>query len=235
MIGNPFSFKGRIRRIEYAISFILFSGLFLLNITTEHFILGKEMGGIILIPLYWLIYAQGAKRSHDIGNSGWYQIIPLYNLFILFAEPDSGPNKYGLNPRGVIKEKQKFKKVEQARKVKHEEGFDKSITASEDQINDSLLEQINDLNRLIIKQKQVFHGIDIESKIKTLTVRLNTSQDASIKLLHIYYQEYGTDLISDLKSLTTSFNGKKSYVQPFIEFNIIEDSYPHNYLIETNI
>lgn len=35
---------------------------------------------IMLVPYCWFIWAQGAKRCHDRGNSGWYQIIPFYGF-----------------------------------------------------------------------------------------------------------------------------------------------------------
>lgn len=55
---------------------------------------------LVYIPLIWFLIAQGAKRSHDRGNSGWYQIIPFYGLWLLFADSESGKNEYGLNPKG---------------------------------------------------------------------------------------------------------------------------------------
>ncbi len=56
---------------------------------------------LVYIPLIWFLIAQGAKRSHDRGNSGWYQIIPFYGLWLLFADSESGKNEYGLNPKGL--------------------------------------------------------------------------------------------------------------------------------------
>lgn len=56
---------------------------------------------LVYIPLIWFLIAQGAKRSHDRGNSGWYQIIPFYILWLLFADSESGGNEYGLNPKGL--------------------------------------------------------------------------------------------------------------------------------------
>ena len=53
----------------------------------------------MLVPYFWFIWAQGAKRCHDRGNSGWYQIIPFYGLWMLFAEGEIGTNEYGNSPK----------------------------------------------------------------------------------------------------------------------------------------
>jgi uncharacterized membrane protein YhaH (DUF805 family) len=98
MFNNPFSFEGRIRRSEYGISFILF--VFTRVVIT--LILSSAGNGIILlssIPLLWFLWAQGAKRCHDLGNSGWFQIIPFYGLWMIFQDGVSGVNQYGENPK----------------------------------------------------------------------------------------------------------------------------------------
>ncbi|MFR1445747.1 DUF805 domain-containing protein, partial [Acinetobacter baumannii] len=56
---------------------------------------------IFYIPLLWFNWAQGAKRSHDIGNSGWWQLIPLYGFWLLFADGQVGSNQYGNNPKNL--------------------------------------------------------------------------------------------------------------------------------------
>ena len=103
MFKNPFSFEGRIRRTEYGLSILI---MYAIAFITGYFIRLLELGDgiiyIILIPLYWFIAAQGAKRSHDRGNSGWYQIIPLYILFLIIIDGEKGKNKYGPNPKGII-------------------------------------------------------------------------------------------------------------------------------------
>ncbi|AJR03748.1 DUF805 domain-containing protein [Siansivirga zeaxanthinifaciens] len=101
MFKNPFSFKGRIRRTEYGLSAIIY--YFFITLTD---ILGFQDGEyaipflILLIPIFWFMLAQGAKRCHDRGNSGWYQIIPFYSLWMLFGDGEYGPNAYGNNPKG---------------------------------------------------------------------------------------------------------------------------------------
>ena len=102
MFKKPFSFSGRIRRTEYGISAVIYYAIIytpdLLGIPEDVYAIPYL---IVIIPLLWFMFAQGAKRCHDRGNSGWYQIIPFYSLWMLFADSDHGPNEYGDNPKGI--------------------------------------------------------------------------------------------------------------------------------------
>lgn len=99
MFKNPFSFNGRIRRTEYGISFILaIIPIAMINAYVQ----STDSPGLVAIfyiPLYWFLWAQGAKRCHDRGNSGWFQIIPFYVFWLIFASGDPLENEYGPNPK----------------------------------------------------------------------------------------------------------------------------------------
>ena len=97
MFSAPFSFDGRIRRTEYGISFIIYVCAYLLLIAA----VAKSASILVVafIPLLWFLWAQGAKRCHDRGNSGWYQLIPFYVFWLLFAEGDNFDNEYGNSPK----------------------------------------------------------------------------------------------------------------------------------------
>ena len=100
MFKNPFSFEGRIRRTEYGLSFIiLFVGAFVSGLIIGITGLPPGMLNLLLIPVYWFFWAQGAKRCHDLGNSGWWQLIPFYGFWLLFVEGEQDINKYGENPK----------------------------------------------------------------------------------------------------------------------------------------
>lgn len=102
MFSHVFSFNGRIRRLEYCITYLLLSIWCLpIQLLDEDAIsLGYAIFFLVtLIPCYWILYAQGAKRCHDRGNSGWYQLIPFYVLWMMFAEGDKGDNEYGHSPK----------------------------------------------------------------------------------------------------------------------------------------
>lgn len=106
MFRNPFSFKGRIRRTEYGLSLII---CFFLNLLMQGMVgaaAESDAAAVLLIlyfimfiPYCWFIWAQGAKRCHDRGNSGWYQIIPFYGFWLLFAKGEAGTNEYGNSPK----------------------------------------------------------------------------------------------------------------------------------------
>jgi uncharacterized membrane protein YhaH (DUF805 family) len=102
MFKNPFSFEGRIRRTEYGLTMII-------NSVVSQIIIGivdatDGDAAILLIayiPMIWFGWAQGAKRCHDVGNNGWWQLIPFYGFWLLFQDGQPGSNQYGENPKGI--------------------------------------------------------------------------------------------------------------------------------------
>ncbi len=101
MFLQPFSFKGRISRLEFFLSYlIMYFVAFVVAIIYAMLInINQDLATIIYllswIPLYWFLWAQGAKRCHDRGNSGWYQLIPFYVLWMFFGKGEPFANKYG--------------------------------------------------------------------------------------------------------------------------------------------
>lgn len=100
MFEKPFSHYGRIRRTEYGLSLIIYTVL----ATIINYLITESRGdagivGLVYIPMIWFLLAQGAKRCHDLGNSGWWQLIPLYGFWLLFQDGEFGENAYGDNPK----------------------------------------------------------------------------------------------------------------------------------------
>jgi uncharacterized membrane protein YhaH (DUF805 family) len=92
-------FNGRARRSEYWY-FVLFSTL----ISVALIILGALIHIEILDSLYSLAIlvpsiAVGVRRMHDVNKSGWYLLIPIYNLILACTDGYNGPNEYGSDPK----------------------------------------------------------------------------------------------------------------------------------------
>ena len=97
MFKNPFGLDGRIGRIEYLLSVAIYFGVDITNNLVMVFA-GTKAFSIALIPCLILSVAQGAKRCHDIGKSGWWQLIPFFILWLFVAKGDEGENEYGEVP-----------------------------------------------------------------------------------------------------------------------------------------
>lgn len=110
MFKNPFTLNGRIRRLEYGLSYLMyFVSIIVMAVLlfTTGTITDTENPQdtlslyIACLPAIWFLVTQGAKRCHDRGNSGWWQLIPFYGFWMMFTSGDIGDNEYGPNPKGL--------------------------------------------------------------------------------------------------------------------------------------
>ena len=96
---NYANFEGRARRKEY--------WMFYLINTIISIVLGY-VGVLVKFPFVSTIYALavlipgiavGVRRIHDGGKSGWFILVPFYNLYLLIIDGDQGENEYGPSPK----------------------------------------------------------------------------------------------------------------------------------------
>jgi len=93
-------FNGRARRKEYWM-FILFNTMFSIVFSlVDTLLIGNEITSnlyslVVLVPSI----AVGIRRMHDVGKSGWFILIPIYNLILALREGDKGDNEYGKDPK----------------------------------------------------------------------------------------------------------------------------------------
>lgn len=105
-IGKVFSFKGRINRTEYWITYIIYVIISLilspiLNSPDEYMSWVVVALLIVYIVLCWACIAQNAKRCHDLGHNGWWQFIPFYSIWLFFVRGQNEANRYGNPPHNV--------------------------------------------------------------------------------------------------------------------------------------
>jgi|TARA_B110000967_G_C18451208_1_gene347964 uncharacterized membrane protein YhaH (DUF805 family) len=103
-------FNGRARRKEYWM-FALINLIigFCLGLTegltgmfgdTDESVFGAIYQLLIFVPSL----AVGVRRMHDVGKSGWYLLIPIYNFILAVREGNTGINKYGDDPKGFTQQ-----------------------------------------------------------------------------------------------------------------------------------
>jgi uncharacterized membrane protein YhaH (DUF805 family) len=95
-------FNGRSRRSEYWY-------FFLMNMIIQYgggFLIGSINAGAGAI--FTLVYSLAAlipgiavaiRRMHDTDNSGWFILVPIYNLVLLCTEGTKGNNRFGSDPK----------------------------------------------------------------------------------------------------------------------------------------
>jgi uncharacterized membrane protein YhaH (DUF805 family) len=100
-LRNYANFEGRARRSEYWY-FVLFYYLFSIPLIFVDQAIGSEIdyaGVIYSLGMIIPSIAVGVRRMHDVGKSGWYILIPIYNLILFCTNGDTGPNEYGPDPK----------------------------------------------------------------------------------------------------------------------------------------
>jgi uncharacterized membrane protein YhaH (DUF805 family) len=100
VLKNYTLFNGRARRSEYWY-FALFNMII--------YVVLALIGSVIHFPMIASIYslavlvpgiAVGIRRMHDVDKSGWYLLIPIYNLVLACTDGTNGDNQYGPDPKG---------------------------------------------------------------------------------------------------------------------------------------
>tara|TARA_B100002049_G_scaffold184374_1_gene141386 strand:+ start:8067 stop:8408 length:342 start_codon:yes stop_codon:yes gene_type:complete len=100
-------FSGRARRKEFWMYFLFYTIFYFVAAIIEELTGNPFITVIYALVLLLPTLSIGARRLHDIGRTGWWQllnIIPLVGFIVLivFFVQDSKPdNKYGANPKAA--------------------------------------------------------------------------------------------------------------------------------------
>ncbi len=108
-----FNIKGRINRKTFFLRWLLaiiiytlciycyLSGL--LGAFNVRIFIFFETISLFILPFLIVIFnlIQGAKRMHDVNKSGWYFLIPIYNIYLIFSPGTIGNNDFGIDPTPV--------------------------------------------------------------------------------------------------------------------------------------
>ena len=102
VLQNYATFKGRASRSEYWY-FVLFNIIFSIALS--------YVSGVVNFPILYTIYslallipsiAVAVRRMHDVGKSGWFILIPIYDLILACTQGVKGENEYGTEPNDNV-------------------------------------------------------------------------------------------------------------------------------------
>lgn len=105
LLQKLFSFNGRINRREF-FSYLVFTFITTMVILYYFLVLlennwleisnpeNRYIYRIILLPMAYISVVLATKRLHDINYRWWYQIIPFFMIYWMFAKWNKWPNKF---------------------------------------------------------------------------------------------------------------------------------------------
>ncbi len=108
MFKNTFDFTGRITRLDYLNSIILYiiAHLLILAINVSYNL--GTLNSLFALLLFLFFIVQSIKRCHDLDRSGFWclvMFIPFLNLILLVVllikNGSLGTNIYGPNPKDI--------------------------------------------------------------------------------------------------------------------------------------
>ena len=114
-LSNSFNVEGRASRSEYwwfslfsiiaqygALFAVLFFAVGIGKSTESSIIMANMFSTLVALILMPAVICVGARRMHDVDKSGWFMLIPIYNLILFLTEGDEFPNRFGPVPTNVI-------------------------------------------------------------------------------------------------------------------------------------
>ena len=89
------TFTGRASRSEFWYFYLFYIIALIAGMIIDASI-GTSFVQYLAILVLWLpMLAAEVRRMHDVGKSGWFILIPFYNIVLLCTPSNPGSNKYG--------------------------------------------------------------------------------------------------------------------------------------------
>jgi len=89
------TFEGRANRSEFWYFYLFYIIILIIGSAVETALGIPNLSYLFIIPLWLPQLAVSVRRMHDVDRSGWFILVPIYNLILLCTASSPGSNKYG--------------------------------------------------------------------------------------------------------------------------------------------
>jgi uncharacterized membrane protein YhaH (DUF805 family) len=89
------TFSGRASRSEYWFFYLFYVIVYLLGMVVEGAAGIAGLSYLVILPIFIPTLAVSVRRMHDTDRSGWFLLVPIYNLVLLCTSSTPGSNKHG--------------------------------------------------------------------------------------------------------------------------------------------
>jgi uncharacterized membrane protein YhaH (DUF805 family) len=108
VLTNYGDFNGRASRSEFWWFFLASFVAYLITGFIDALFFGFELTDptpisfILQVAIFIPTLTVSVRRIHDHGKSGWYVLVPFYNLYLFIVDGEAIPNAYGPPPTNKL-------------------------------------------------------------------------------------------------------------------------------------
>ena len=89
------TFSGRATRSEFWYFYLFYAIMYVVGMVVAAAVGTPALVYLFILPLWIPNLAAGIRRMHDVGRSGWFILVPIYNIVLLCTASTPGSNQYG--------------------------------------------------------------------------------------------------------------------------------------------
>lgn len=89
------TFTGRASRSEYWCFYLFYIIIYFIGAVVGALVGSSFVMYLFILPFVLPVFAAGIRRMHDVGKSGWFILIPIYNLVLMCTAGTRSANAYG--------------------------------------------------------------------------------------------------------------------------------------------
>jgi uncharacterized membrane protein YhaH (DUF805 family) len=99
--SNYANFKGRTRRSGYWFFYLFYVLVIFVATILDSLLFGTSVDSfglfytVSVLALALPTLSASVRRMHDVDKSGWFILVPIYNLILLLQDSQRGPNRFG--------------------------------------------------------------------------------------------------------------------------------------------